>query len=162
MAKEIERKFLVNYLPDPDTIEMDKAEVIQGYLSTSPNVVRIRIVDFEGYSSSYLTIKGHTTGISRLEYEYHILEEEAKELLSLCETKISKTRLTYYVDNSANLRWEVDIFHDQNEGLIVAEIELPSEDYLFVKPAWVGEEVSYDPRYYNSNLLSHPFCEWTK
>ena len=153
MAKEIERKFLVNReLFKPN----DEGEYIaQGYLSSTPErTVRVRIKNHRGY----LTIKGKNIGISRSEFEYEIPEADAKELLELCEPSIIvKRRYIIDVDDS---RWEVDFFEADNEGLIIAEIELHSEDENFVKPDWVGDEVSMDKRYYNSNLSKYPYKSW--
>lgn len=106
----------------------------------------------------YLTIKSKKTSISRKEYEYEIPYSEAQELLQLCEKQpVEKNR--YLIDFEGNT-WEVDVFLGANEGLIVAEIELKSENQRFTKPAWVTEEVSENPRYYNAQLLNHPFSQW--
>jgi len=117
--------------------------------------VRVRTINNKGY----LTIKGITVGASRLEFEYEIPTADANELLdSLCEKPlIDKNR--YKVDYGT-LTWEVDEFFGENEGLIVAEVELHSEDQLFDRPEWVTEEVTTDPRYYNANLLNNPFSRW--
>ena len=153
MAKEIERKFLVNReLFKPN----DEGEYIaQGYISSTPErTARVRIKKHRGY----LTIKGKNVGISRSEFEYEIPEKDAEELLKLCEpTIIVKRRYIVDVDGS---RWEVDIFEGDNEGLIVAEIELESEESSFNKPDWLGKEVSMDTRYYNSNLSKCPYKSW--
>jgi CYTH domain-containing protein len=117
--------------------------------------VRVRTINNKGY----LTIKGITVGASRLEFEYEIPIADADELLdSLCEKPlIDKYR--YKVDYGT-LTWEVDEFFGENEGLIVAEVELQSEDQLFDRPEWVTEEVTTDPRYYNSNLIKNPYSRW--
>lgn len=153
MSKEIERKFLVkNFLFVPK----DEGDYIaQGYLSSTPErTVRVRVKNNKGY----LTVKGKNEGISRSEYEYEIPESDAKELLQLCEPSIIVKR-RYIVDVDGS-RWEVDVFEGDNEGLIVAEIELQSEDEQFNKPEWLGEEVSYDSRYYNSKLSKCPYKFW--
>ena len=154
MAKEIERKFLVNRDLFKPTSEGDY--IAQGYLSSTPErTVRVRIKNNRGY----LTVKGKNTGISRIEFEYEIPANDAKELLTLCEPSIIiKRRYNINVNGS---KWEVDVFEGDNEGLIVAEIELSSEDELFSKPNWIGEEVSSDVRYYNSHLSKHPFKSWS-
>jgi CYTH domain-containing protein len=117
--------------------------------------VRVRTINNKGY----LTIKGITVGASRLEFEYEIPAADADELLdSLCEKPlIDKNR--YKVDYGT-LTWEVDEFFGENEGLIVAELELQSEDQLFDRPEWVTEEVTADPRYYNANLIKNPYSRW--
>ena len=153
MATEIERKFLVNRDLFKST---DKGEYIaQGYLSSKPErVVRVRIKNNRGY----ITIKGKNVGISRSEFEYEIPESDAKALLELCEPSIIiKRRHIVEIDGS---RWEVDIFEGENEGLVIAEIELQVENEKFIKPDWIGEEVSMDNRYYNSNLSKQPFKSW--
>ena len=110
-------------------------------------------------NKGYLTIKGITVGASRLEFDYEIPAVDAEELLdSLCENPlIEKNR--YKVDYGT-LTWEVDEFSGDNEGLIVAEVELQSEDQLFDLPEWVTEEVTTDPRYYNANLIKNPYSRW--
>ena len=154
MGKEIERKFLVT-----GTEYRNLAQGVyyrQGYLNTDAlHTVRVRTIGNKGY----FTIKGKNDGISRLEYEYEIPVAEANELLDkLCiRPLIEKTR--YKIPFAGHV-WEVDEFAGENEGLVVAEIELPTEDAPFDKPAWIGQEVSLDPRYYNSNLSLHPFKNW--
>ena len=153
MAKEIERKFLVKKELFKPT---DKgAYIAQGYLSSTPErTVRVRIKNHRGY----LTVKGKNTGISRSEFEYEIPEDDAKELLTLCEPSIIvKRRYNINVNGS---QWEVDVFEGDNEGLIVAEIELKSEDEVFSKPDWLGEEISFESKYYNSQLSKRPFKIW--
>ncbi|WP_293781417.1 CYTH domain-containing protein [uncultured Oxalicibacterium sp.] len=154
MSTEIERKFLVQgnawrALGEPVLIR-------QGYLSSQPErVVRVRI---EG-TRAMLTIKGKAQGISRSEWEYDIPLEEASRMLdALCERPLiekTRTRVTH-----KGMVWEVDAFLGDNEGLVVAEIELESEEQAFAKPDWVGQEVSADPRYFNTSLLKHPFRNW--
>ena len=154
MSVEIERKFLVNEKWQP---EGRSIHVKQGYLpGTGPMLVRVRQED----RRAFLTLKGRTEGITRSEYEYEIPMTDAGELLERCERPIiEKTR--YLIPAGAHT-WEVDVFAGANEGLIVAEIELASEDEPFARPAWLGREVSDDPRYYNSNLAAHPYSAWEK
>jgi CYTH domain-containing protein len=154
MAQEIERKYLVKSekfkkLAEPTSYR-------QGYLSTvKERTVRVRTINDKGF----LTIKGITVGASRVEYEYEIPAEEAADMLNnLCEKPlIEKNR--YKVDH-AGLTWEIDEFFGDNQGLIVAEVELTSEDQQIDLPDWIGEEVTSDPRYFNSNLTRHPFKDW--
>ncbi len=154
--QEIERKFLV-------TSEVFKNEahkrmrIVQGFLNTNPErTVRIRIQGNDGF----LTIKGKSnkSGLSRFEWEKQISLAEAEELLHLCEPGIiEKTRYEIYSDNHT---FEVDDFMGENEGLIIAEIELDSENEPFSKPEWLGKEVTGDVKYYNSNLSKNPFKTW--
>lgn len=156
MALEVERKFLV-----VGTAWKAGAAGIrfrQGYLSTvKERTVRVRS---EG-PRAVLTIKGVTAGATRLEFEYEIPLADANRMLDdLCERPlIDKTR--YRIDAGRGLTWEVDEFHGDNQGLVVAEIELPSEDAAFERPSWVGDEVSADPRYFNANLIAHPYRTWS-
>jgi len=156
MAQEIERKFLVK--GDFKPFVEKSVYIIQGYLSSAPErAVRIRISDGKGF----ITVKGvcSDSGVSRYEWEKEIPPEEAKELLELCEPigVIEKIRNLIKVDPYI---YEVDEFHGENEGLIIAEIELPSEDAAFTKPEWLGEEVTGDKRYYNSALVKMPYKKW--
>lgn len=153
MAMEIERKFLVHKAPIHDWGEGVKMQ--QGYLARGLNATcRIRAAGEHGF----LTIKGRTEGISRQEYEYEIPIEEAYSMLKLCEGGlISKTRWRVNFEGKI---WEVDVFDGDNEGLIVAEIELETEDEVFIKPPWISTEVSDDPRYFNGALSRHPFKSW--
>jgi CYTH domain-containing protein len=155
MAKEIERKFLVAHQAwreSVNTIHVFR----QGYLSyDSERTVRVRATEVTGY----LTIKGITEGLTRDEFEYEIPLADALALLQLCERPaIEKKR--YIVPNGAHV-WEVDVFEGVNEGLVVAEIELGSEDEAFDKPNWLGNEVSSDRKYSNSELSLHPFKDWS-
>lgn len=156
MAQEIERKFLVKGDYKPYVIK--EAKIIQGFLSLVPErTVRVRITGDKGF----LTIKGigNASGVSRFEWEKEISEEDARSLLELCEPGIiDKTRFT--VPEAGGLKFEVDEFHGDNEGLTVAEIELPAEDHPFEKPEWLGEEVTGDTRYYNAMLLRNPYKTW--
>jgi CYTH domain-containing protein len=153
MATEIERKFLVKEGPWREAA----AETYrQGYLSTvKERTVRVRTINDKGY----LTVKGISVGASRLEFEYEIPVADAKELLdNLCEKPlIEKQR--YKLDHGG-LTWEIDVFFGDNEGLIVAEVELQSEDQVFERPDWVVDEVTGDPRYYNANLINNPYSKW--
>ena len=156
MATEIERKFLVkgNEWRSLATGTLYR----QGYLSRKKGCsVRVRLVGNQGY----LTIKGLTQGCSRAEYEYPIPGEDAQEMLAnLCETPlIEKTR---YKIEHAGLIWEVDEFAGENQGLIIAEVELTDENQSIELPDWIGKEVSEDPRYYNANLVQHPYSQWSE
>ncbi len=156
MPQEIEKKFLIKADYKPFVVKAN--HIVQGYLSSAPErTVRIRIKDEKGF----LTIKGPTnkSGASRYEWEKQISLKEARELLRLCEPGIiDKTR--QIVPASGNLFFEIDEFHGENEGLTVAEIELPHEDFPFEKPTWLGEEVTGNKKYYNSMLTKKPFKSW--
>lgn len=154
MSVEIERKFLV-YGEDWKALAQGVL-LRQGYLSSDPErVVRIRI---EG-DSAMLTIKGRSTGATRGEWEYPIPMEDAKTLLDdLCERPIIEKK-RYRIPCEGNV-WEVDEFFGENAGLVVAEIELESETQSFAKPGWIGDEVTHDSRYFNSNLLRKPYSSW--
>lgn len=144
---EIERKFLV--IGEFKHVAVTSFRIIQGYLSSVPErTVRVRITDEKGF----ITVKGisNASGTTRYEWEKEIPVSEARELLNLCEPGIiDKTR---YLVKAEPYTYEVDEFHGENEGLILAEIELPSEDAVFTKPDWLGKEVTGDVRYYNSML----------
>ena len=154
MALEIERKFLVE--GDFKPFAKDALRIIQGYMSSVPGrTVRIRLMGDKGF----ITIKGPVSGISRFEWEKEIPADEAHDLLKLCGPDvIDKTR---YLVDAGKHTYEVDEFHGSNEGLVMAEIELSSEDESFYRPDWLGEEVTGDVRYYNSCLLKHPYRLWT-
>ncbi len=155
MAKEIERKFLVDTGKLPT---LPKGYIMkQGYVPTQGITVRARISD----DQAFLTLKGRATGLSRSEFEYPIPVEDAQQILNeLCtHPLIEKTR--YLIPCGEHI-WELDIFEGNNKGLVVAEIELSSEDEEFKLPIWTTEEVSYDTKYRNSNLTTHPFCTWDK
>jgi adenylate cyclase len=153
---EIERKFLVK-TDQFKTEAFAQNKIAQGYLSSLPErTVRVRIKGKKGF----LTIKGigHHGGMSRFEWENEIPVDEAQELLKLCEKgKIEKTRFEIKYGNHI---YEVDEFYGENEGLVMAEIELNSETETFQKPDWLGEEVTNDERYYNSYLSKNPFKDW--
>ncbi|MDM1345666.1 CYTH domain-containing protein [Myroides marinus] len=153
---EIERKFLVNTLEFIDQSHKSN-KITQGYLNSHPErTVRIRLKD----EQAFITIKGKSneSGTSRLEWEKQIDYTEANQLINLCEDYvISKTR---YLVTLGEHTFEVDIFHGDNEGLILAEIELTSENEQFSKPSWLGQEVTGDLRYYNSYIANNPYKNW--
>lgn len=155
MGKEIERKFLINNAEWESLTKPVGKQLRQGYILTDPNkTIRVRVADAKGW----LTIKGISIGATRLEYEYEIPLDEAIELLdNFSENELEKTR---YEINFAGKLWEVDVFSGDNDGLIVAEIELASEDEQFELPDWIAEEVTHEKKYYNSNLTKHPFKDW--
>ena len=154
MSVEIERKFLVK---NDDWRNLGEGKLYrQGYLSTdSGRTVRIRTVGRKGF----LTIKGITQNTRREEFEYEIPFEDAKRMLDvLCKQPIiEKTR---YKINDEDLVWEVDEFWGENEGLIIAEVELKHVRQSISTPDWIGKEVSQDPAYYNANLVKHPYSRW--
>ena len=156
MAQEIERKFLVK--GDYKGLVTKETRITQGYLSSVPErTVRVRIKGDKGF----LTIKGigSKSGASRFEWEKEISVEEASTLLKICEPGvIDKTR--FIVPERTGLEFEVDEFYGENEGLTVAEIELPSEDFPFEKPEWLGKEVTGDVRFYNAMLIINPYKNW--
>ena len=153
MAFEIERKFLVDTTKWAPTDEGTK--LIQAYLGIDPSpTVRIRIAG----DKAFLTIKGHSENISRSEFEYEVPVEDAMEMMKLTISEpVEKTRYKTWVEG---FMWEVDIFAGKNHGLVMAEIELESEDQEFSRPGWLFQEVSGDGRFYNSYLSGHPFQEW--
>lgn len=153
MPLEIERKFLVT--SDAWRSGAVGEEYCQGYLSQYPNpTIRVRT---QG-EKAFLTIKGKTHGITRTEFEYEIPFKEAQELQELCITPL--IRKTRYKIVHEGMTWEVDEFHGENAGLIVAEVELDHQETNINPPSWIGEEVSDDPQYANSNLAVHPFRQW--
>lgn len=155
MAQEIERKFLVG--GDFKSSAFKATRITQGYLSSVPErTVRVRVKGDKGY----ITIKGigNSTGASRFEWEKEIPVEDVKALLEICEPGvIDKTR---YLVKAGEHTYEVDEFYGDNEGLTVAEVELFDENEAFDKPSWLGEEVTGDPRYYNSMLMKNPYKNW--
>jgi adenylate cyclase len=154
MGKEIERKFLV--IGERYRSLAKGARYRQGYLSTvKERTVRVRTVDHQGT----LTVKGISVGATRSEYEYEIPAVDADEMIDhLCEKPIiEKNR---YKIPLGDVTWEVDEFLGANQGLIVAEVELQSEDQSFIRPDWIGEEVTSDPKYFNANLVARPFSTW--
>ncbi len=156
MAQEIERKFLVKSGTNIDSLG-DAQRIIQGYLSSvKERTVRVRVKGDKGF----LTIKGigNASGASRYEFEKVITVDEANELLNICEPGIiDKTRTKVPAGKHT---FEVDRFFGDNEGLVVAEIELEEEGESFERPEWLGEEVTGDPKYYNSMLMKTPFKDW--
>ena len=155
VGKEIERKFLVdpsrlNKLPEGSSIR-------QGYIPAHGATVRVRIMG----EDAYITLKGRSEGITRSEFEYPIPVDDAKAILEeLCTPPIiEKTR---YKINFENHIWELDIFEGENSGLVMAEVELASEDETVKLPPWVTREVSGDKRYYNANLRVNPYMLWEK
>ena len=154
MAQEIERKFRVAN-DDWRAMAGSSSSLKQGYLSSSAEAtVRVRLEDNLGT----VTIKSKTNGITRNEFEYAIPAQEAKELLMLCSGPLIE-KIRYRIPQE-NHTWEIDVFEGDNDGLIIAEIELTSDEDYFAKPQWLGEEVSGDSRYYNSNLATHPYVNW--
>ena len=155
MAQEIERKFKV--AGDFKNLTVKQVRITQGYLSSVPErTVRVRVKGEKGF----LTIKGigNESGASRYEWEKEISIEEAKQLLDICEAGvIDKTR---FLVEAGSHTYEVDEFYGENEGLTVAEVELNSEDEEFIKPEWLGEEVTGDVKYYNSMLMKNPYSKW--
>jgi adenylate cyclase len=156
MAKEIERKFLV------DTTRWQAGgrgvTIRQGFIPTQgPTVVRVRIRGDE----AYLTVKGKSEGSVRSEFEYPVPVADAGQMLEeLCERPfIDKTR---YVESFAGAVWEVDVFHGANDGLVVAEVETDEEGQKIELPPWAMTEVTDDPRYYNANLVKNPYTAWQK
>jgi len=153
MGLEIERKFLVR---DRSVLEgVDGLAYRQGYLSIDPDrTVRVRIFGDRGA----ITVKGRSDGPTRAEFEYPIPVDDAEALLELCLPPIvakRRFRIPYQ-----GRTWEVDVFERENEGLVVAEVELPSADALLERPGWVGDDVTDDPRYANANLVAHPYRTW--
>ncbi|MBO7578445.1 MAG: CYTH domain-containing protein [Prevotella sp.] len=155
MAQEIERKFLVK--GDFKSEAFKSTRITQGYLSSVPErTVRVRVKGDKGF----ITIKGigNESGASRFEWEKEIPVDEVRDLLKICEPGvIDKTR---YLVKNGDLTFEVDEFYGDNDGLTVAEIELPDEDTQFNRPAWLGEEVTGDVRFYNSMLMKNPYKNW--
>ena len=154
MPQEIERKFLVtgSGYRGKGTAE----HIVQGFLSTAKErVVRVRIMG----EKAFLTIKGISAGATRAEFEYEIPPADAQFMVDrLCVHPVIKKHR--YSISFSGFTWVVDEFHGENEGLVVAEIELPSEDTQFEMPEWIGEEVTHNPRYFNSNLVKNPFKSW--
>lgn len=153
MATEIERKFLI------DTLKWSPngqgTRLVQAYLGVEPApTVRIRIAG----DKAFLTIKGTVQSVSRPEFEYEVPVKDAWDMMKLAiSNPVEKSRHEVCIEG---FRWEIDVFSGKNEGLVIAEIELESEDQLFPRPDWLLEEVSGDPRYYNSYLSFCPFLEW--
>jgi adenylate cyclase len=155
MSQEIERKFLVK--GDFKPFVSKQTRIVQGYLSSVPErTVRVRVKGEKGF----LTVKGigSESGASRYEWEKEITVDEANELMKICEPGvIDKTR---YLVKVGNHTFEVDEFYGENQGLIIAEVELQSEDEAFEKPEWLGQEVTGYTKYYNSMLMKNPYRRW--
>ncbi|MBU8848791.1 MAG: CYTH domain-containing protein [Desulfobacterales bacterium] len=154
MAIETERKFLLRYLPS--SLLVNSTLIRQGYMTNKKDkVIRVRLTG----DSAFLTVKGATRNASRKEYEYPIPQQDAKEMLQLFCKKplIEKTR---YQIEFKGFEWVIDQFSGDNQGLVVAEIELDSIDQPFEKPDWIGKEVTHDLRYFNSNLIETPYSTW--
>ena len=157
MAQEIEKKFLVKGDFKADAFKATR--ITQGYLSSVPErTVRIRVKGEKGF----ITVKGigNASGAARFEWEKEIPVEEVRQLLEICEPGvIDKTR--FLIKNADGKHtWEVDEFYGDNDGLTVAEIELADENEPFDKPKWLGEEVTGDPKYFNSMLMKNPYKNW--
>ena len=158
MAVEIERKFLIN--PAIWQPKDTGVSIRQGYLSLDPyRTVRVRTKEIQESRIGYLTIKGKTKGISRVELEYEIPFAEASQMLDeLCHRPlIEKTR---YIEEHNGQVWEIDVFFGDNEGLMVAEAELKDENQLLLLPEWIVQEVSDDERYFNASLIKNPYKNW--
>ncbi len=153
MGKEIERKYLVDL--DKWAWKGTPVEIKQAYLSIeNGKIIRIRTSG----EKAYLTIKGKLQGITRDEFEYPVPYADALQLMNFSVSfPVEKTR---YILPSGDIKWEIDVFHGLNDGLVVAEVELTSEDQEFEKPDWILEEVSHDERYFNFNLSLRPFQKW--
>ena len=158
MAKEIERKYLVANDKWRERVSK-KMAYKQGYLHSSPDCsIRIRVCE----DKANLNIKSATPSIVRDEYEYPIPADEAYEMLeTLCRKPLIEKTRHHIIEHDSSL-WEIDVFNGENEGLILAEIELQSVEQNFAKPDWLGKEVSDDPRYYNLYLIERPYKSWTE
>lgn len=155
MSIEIERKFLVK--TEAWRTAGPSQLIRQGYLNKDPDrTVRMRVAGAE----AFITIKGRTVGASKSEFEYPVPLQDAEELLRLClPSLIEKTRFQIQY---AGHEWEVDEFHGDNQGLVVAEVELEEENEPLILPDWVGPEVTHDPRYFNSSLSEKPHSRWSR
>ena len=155
MGVEIERKYLIKKDKWNASLAKDGVQYRQGYILTDPSkTIRVRLAGEQGY----LTIKGLTVGATRPEFEYEIPKQDAIALLdNFCPATINKVR--YKIQFDSHL-WEIDEFSGDNAGLIVAEIELASEDESFTLPDWIDKEVTAEDKYYNSNLSIHPYKDW--
>ncbi|WP_299489748.1 CYTH domain-containing protein [Acaryochloris sp. IP29b_bin.137] len=153
MGIEIERKFLV--ISETWRSMGSGVPLIQGYLADSnPTTVRVRIAG----EKAFLTIKGKVQNLTRQEFEYKIPVADAQAMMNLCYPRVvEKTRYKIAV---SDLIWEIDEFSGTNQGLVLAEVELSAPDQSVILPDWVGQEVSDDPRYFNSYLAAHPYSTW--
>ena len=156
MAIEIERKFLLKN-DDWKSETLEGMRISQGYLNTQPErTVRVRVIG----DNAFLTIKGKTQGTVRQEYEYAIPVEDGEQLLMLCERPLIE-KVRYRIPVAAHT-WEIDEFQGENEGLVIAEVELAEEGEEVTLPGWVGEEVSHDARYFNAALIKDPYTKWRR
>ena len=154
--QEIERKFLL-LNDDYKAVAFKKERIVQGFLSSVPErTVRVRSIGDQGF----LTVKGigNTSGTTRFEWEKEISQGEAEQLMALCEPGIID-KIRYFVRGGDHI-FEIDEFALDNEGLVIAEVELKHEDDNFEKPEWLGSEVTGQTKYYNSSLVKNPFCKW--
>ncbi len=155
MATEIERKFLVRS-DEWRSLVRERVHMRQGYLSSGSRCsIRARVAGDE----AFLNLKAKRSGMTRAEYEYPIPRQDAEEILALCEGPLIE-KYRHEIPLGKHV-WEIDEFEGDNAGLIVAEIELDSEDEPFEHPSWLGEEVTHDERYYNFNLAKRPFRTWS-
>lgn len=167
MAKEIERKFLTNGDEWRNNLVWGQPliTITQGYLvAHNKYSTRVRVISHgpihyrdTGHQFGYIAVKGATVGATRDEFEYPIPVDDAQAIMELCDLRVIKTR---YLVRCGATTWEVDEFGGHNKGLTVAEVELPSEGAGFDRPDWLGEEVTYDPKYLNSELAKHPYKDW--
>jgi len=155
MAKEIERKFLVNS-EEYKNKKINSQKIKQGYFASG---VRVRTSLDGNHGRGFITFKSPKEGMTRTEFEYEVPYIEAKEILEdLCDGPIiKKNRHIVMFDNN---KWEVDEFLGDNDGLVVAEIEIPNEEYKFKIPDWIGAEVTHEKKYYNSDLTETPYNKW--
>lgn len=155
MGIEIERKFLLK-TDSWRSHAQNRSRIIQGYISVNPvATVRVRLTD----DGAFLTLKGKRHNYSATEFEYPIPTQDGAAMLEQMSLYPPIDKWRYHVRYAGNL-WEIDEFNDANAGLIIAEIELESADAEFSRPAWLGMEVSDDPRYFNANLVQHPYSSW--
>lgn len=152
MATEIERKFLVH---GTGWRQGDSVRLSQGYLNRDRHrTVRVRVAG----AKAFLTVKSVPQGVTRAEFEYEIPVDDAEQMLKLSDGPVVEKNRHVIVHEGS--KWEVDEFLGDNAGLVIAEIELTSEDQPFSRPAWLGREVTHDSRYYNSSLAAHPYTQW--
>lgn len=166
MQKEIERKFLVN----PKLLDIESQNIIDihyhihAYLQSSQSYqIRVELHRTESMSEEVgrINIKGPKLGISRLEFEYEIPLNEARLIYSFCPYKISKIRYKIPYQKDSNLIWEVDFYQEENKGLVTAELEIPDDSLEIVTPNWIIKEITHDDRFYNKNLATRPFKDWS-
>lgn len=155
MAIEIEHKYLVKLNLWNKVVPERSVSIRQGYLSSDAHVsIRVRVLDNKGF----ITVKGKTVGSKRSEFEYEIPVEDARQILSEFGQRLVEKKRHYV--SFENKTWEVDVFEGLNQGLIIAEVELDSEEEKYSKPEWIAEEVTHDYRYSNSNLSHSPYSSW--